>query len=167
MRCQYLRRDRRSGPKIAPGDKEAASRKSRRESVGYGLRRANRPGRFRAHAGSRRRDRQQSKDAARDVARVGGLNRDGAVRRSELAGRHHGCEEGFSACCVRPGCEFQSICPSSERMRPSMHVLHHSIRARQFQIRLRRRHRRSSQGAGRKRISRGRSDRRRHYLLGQ
>ena len=89
----------------------------------------------------------------------------GAERKNRRQ-RHHGGEGDGAAShrrlCKRPAARVRA---GAEWLRPSLHLLHHSVRARQFALGADGRGGRSGAGIGRARPCRDRADRRRPHQL--
>ena len=162
---QHLRGDRRSGAPGAPGDPRAAPRARRRQrSSSPAARRRpirRRSPRWPRSTASSATPKSSTCDAWAQ-ARAGFAS----SRRAEGDGRrHHGGQEPRRApdrrlCRARP-----RLRAGAERLRSPLHLLHHSVRPRQFALGADGRGGRGRAPARRQRLSRNRADRRRHHEL--
>ena len=154
---QHLRSDRRGRTAGttggAPGTAAAAGCKDRRDR----LRGADRPRRLGGDAGGRPRRRQYREIGPRRLP---------AGERCAGAGqRHHGRARNGEPSGWRLRRKGPGLCPGPERLRPPLHLLHHSLRPGQQSIGRARPDRRAGAHPRRQRLSRDRADRRRHHRL--
>ena len=162
---QYLRRHRRSGAAGAANHPGAAPRTAAGENRRHRLRGADRAADFRRHARDRsafsaiRRNstprRGYDARAAFDVgdAPKALVNDIMAVKETARA---------FDRRLFRPRPRLRS---GAKRLRPPLHLLHHSVRPRQFALGADGRGGRRRAASGRQRLWRSRADRRRHHEL--
>ena len=157
---QHLRRDAGKRAPGAAGDPQGAPGKPRRQDRGHRLRRADRSRALRRHGRGGPRHRQSGEDRSADLQ--------GSLSRRDRAGqgqRHHvgeGDRGPSDRGLRRPG---PRLCADPERLRPPLHLLHHSIRARAVALGAGGRGGGAGAKAGRERLCRDRADRRRHHRL--
>ena len=89
----------------------------------------------------------------------------GIGRRKNRGRRHHGGEDDGAASASTASTATPALRPGAERLRPPLHLLHHSFRPRQFALGADGRRGGAGAPAGRQRLPRDRADRRRHHEL--
>ena len=121
------------------------------------------------HARGRSRARQCREARRGDLARHAGAVRAAAgrsrTRREGGRQRHHGGDRDGAAAHRRVRRPRPRLRAGAERLRSPLHVLHHSVRPRQFALGAHGRGGRSGAPAGRARLSRGGAHRRRSHQL--
>ena len=140
--------------------RQGAPRESARQDRGHRLRRANRSGPLRRHGRGGSRHRQWREDRSADL-QGSRLRR----YRADQGQRHHvGEGDGGPSdrWLRRPS---PRLCADPERLRPPLHLLHHSLWARAVAVGAGGRGGGAGAEAGRERLCRDRADRRRHHGL--
>ncbi len=133
---QYLRGDRGGGAAVAPGDPPCRPRAAAGAHRGDRLRRADRARDLRRHArggagaGQRREDQRRGLACATRTSHANWPRRRGEDRGQ----RHHGGVADRDASRGRLRRSLPRLRAGAERLRPPLHLLHHSVRPRQLAL---------------------------------